>query len=132
MPRFVLASLFSLFLALPVAAQTGPADTILNQIEAFRADDYVTAFDFAAPNIRQTFRDPETFERMVRQGYPMVAAPADVQMLNAVPEGEAILQGVLIQDGAGVFHALEYRMVQVDGQWRIAGVKMLAAPSIGA
>lgn len=132
MPRVILASLFSLFLALPATAQTSPADTILNQIEAFRADDYVTAFDFAAPNIRRTFRDAETFERMVRQGYPMVAAPADVQMLNAVPEGEAILQGVLIQDGAGVFHALEYRMVQVDGQWRIAGVKRLAAPSIGA
>lgn len=136
MPRILIACLAALVLSLPAAAQdapaAGPQVTILNQIDAFRADDYATAFTFAAPNIQRTFRDAQTFERMVRQGYPMVAAPAQVEMLDAVPDGDALVQGVLIRDGAGVFHALEYRMVQIDGVWRIAGVRRIEAPAIGA
>ena len=49
-----------------------------NQIEAFKADNFVEAFEFASPNIRGMFRTPENFGRMVTQGYPMVWRPAEV------------------------------------------------------
>ncbi|NNF71204.1 MAG: DUF4864 domain-containing protein [Rhodobacteraceae bacterium] len=105
---------------------------ISGQIEAFLADDFATAFTFAAPNIQRLFGNPDRFGSMVRNGYPMVWRPADVQFLDREDQGPFQLQKVLVTDSEGVPHVLEYQMVFNDKGWQINGVRILQAPPVGA
>ncbi|MEQ6250544.1 DUF4864 domain-containing protein [Sulfitobacter sp. HNIBRBA3233] len=123
------AAAFSLVFAFGAdAQQTDIEATISRQIEAFKVDDFGTAFSFASPDLQRYFGSPETFGRMVTQGYPMVWRPADVRYLDLREEGGVYWQKVQITDLKGGFHILEYRMVQTDAGWRISGVQVLDAP----
>ena len=116
----------------PVAAQEGPAGVVRQQLDAFLADDFERAFTFASPMIQNMFRNPQNFGAMVRNGYPMVWRPADVAFGPAVPRGDTVLQTVIITDGQGTVHALEYEMIPDGAGWRINGVRFLRAPEVGA
>lgn len=106
--------------------------TIQGQLDAFVQDDFGAAFEFAAPNIRQMFRTPENFGAMVRNGYPMVWRPSDVDYGDLrVIEG-LTWQRVLITDAGGRRYVLEYQMQDVMGEWRIAGVRVIPAPGVAA
>ena len=132
MRRLILAAALA---ALPFAAEADPdamQGVIDDQLAAFRADDFATAFTFAAPGIQGMFRTPDNFGRMVRQGYPMVWRPARVEYLRARPEGSGWRQEVLMTDADGRLHKLAYSMIQTESGWRIAGVQLLAAPEVGA
>lgn len=122
-----------LLLPTPVLAQAGDSieGVIRRQIEAFLQDDFATAFTFASPGIQGMFGTPQNFGRMVRQGYPMVWRPSDLRFLGVEDRGGRRVQTVMIEDAAGTLHMLEYSMVQVDGAWRIAGVRILRAPEVG-
>jgi len=50
----------------------GAAEPVVKQLEAFRRDDFDTAFTFASGMIRAQF-DRAAFETMVRRGYPEIA-----------------------------------------------------------
>lgn len=134
MRAFVLAAAAAFLLAVPGAADTKDDVTavIQSQIDAFLADDVATAFTFAAPGIKQMFGSPDRFGLMVRQGYPMVWRPADVQYLELRQEGGAPVQRVLITDQAGATHLLEYYMVPAGDGWQIGGVRILQAAGVGA
>jgi hypothetical protein len=106
--------------------------TIQSQIDAFLKDDFETAFTFASPNIRNMFRTPENFGRMVRQGYPMVWRPEDVTFGELRELGGGLYQTVILKDAAGDLHYLAYRMDMIDGEWRISGVQILQAPDVAA
>jgi len=114
-----------------MAANDAIEDVIENQIEAFQADDFVRAFDFASPSIRNMFRTPENFGTMVQRGYPMVWRPAEVRMgelreIDGVP-----WQKVFVTDQAGTRHVLDYRMEQgADGIWRISAVQLLPSSEL--
>lgn len=124
--------LLSLCLTLPAAAQEGPIQsTILNQIEAFRADDFATAFTFASPTIKGIFGTAENFGTMVRNGYPMVHRPADVQMLELREVAGAHWQRVMITDAEGRTHVLDYQMVETAEGWQINGVQLLRSAGVG-
>ena len=124
--------LLSLCLTLPAAAQEGPIQsTILNQIEAFRADDFATAFTFASPTIKGIFGTAENFGTMVRNGYPMVHRPADVQMLELREVAGALWQRVMITDAEGRTHVLDYQMVETAEGWQINGVQLLRSAGVG-
>ena len=114
------------------ADETAIRGVIDRQLEAFRADDFATAFTFAAPNIQSLFRDPDVFGRMVREGYPMVWHPGRVQYLGTTEEGESWRQDVLITDEAGRLHTLAYTMVETPEGWKIAGVEILRESGVGA
>ena len=106
--------------------------TIQSQIDAFLKDDFETAFTFASPNIRNMFRTPENFGRMVRQGYPMVWRPEDVTFGELRELGGGLYQTVILKDAAGDLHYLAYRMDMIDGEWRISGVQILQARDVAA
>ena len=106
--------------------------TIQSQIDAFLQDDFVTAFTFAAPNIRNIFRTPENFGRMVQQGYPMVWRPDSVRYGDLREIAGRLWQRVIIKDVDGNLHYLDYSVAQVDGEWRITGVQILQAPEVTA
>ena len=100
---------------------------ISSQIDAFLADDFVTAFDFASPMIQGMFGTPERFGAMVRDGYPMVWRPAAVQFLSADERGGAVIQNVMIKDAGGKLFLLEYEMIETESGWLINGVRVQEA-----
>jgi len=127
-----------LIAALILAAGAAQADegaiqgVIGGQIEAFKVDDFDTAFTFAAPNIQGMFGTADRFGMMVRQGYPMVWQPGSVEYLGTDDRGASWTQEVLITDGFGRLHKLRYTMVETADGWKIAGVQILQAPEVGA
>ena len=86
-------------------------DVINRQMDAFKADDFSTAFTFASPNIRNMFRTPENFGRMVAQGYPMVWRPAEIEYLDLREDGGSLKQTIRIVDQKGGVHLLAYSMI---------------------
>jgi hypothetical protein len=103
-----------------------------DQIAALKADDFAKAFTYASPMIQGMFGTPETFGEMVKQGYPMVWHPAGVKYLQLRDVAGGLWQRIMVTDGNGQVWMLDYRMVQVDGAWRIDGVQILPAQGVGA
>lgn len=126
------------FCAVISEAETETADAaaiarvIGDQIEAFKSDDFATAFTYASPGIRGIFGSPERFGQMVRQGYPMVWRPSQVEFLDLREQGGALIQEVLVRDAAGVDWLLDYEMVRGGTGWQINGVQIRDAPRLGA
>jgi len=117
--------------AMATGAQAQDAEiqgTIDRQFEAFKLDDFGTAFTFASPDLQRMFQTPENFGRMVTQGYPMVWRPAAVDYLELSAREGSFFQIVQITDDAGTFHYLEYSLIETPAGWRISGVRFLEAP----
>ncbi|MBF9048028.1 DUF4864 domain-containing protein [Rhodobacterales bacterium LSUCC0031] len=138
MLRVVLAGIFAVCLTVMAHAQEVLAPnpeieaTIAGQFDAFLAEDVVTAWQFASPNIQRIFRDAETFGRMVEQGYPMVWAPAQVDFIDLQSFAGILVQRVQVIDQAGIAHYLGYQMIQTDDGWKINGVQILPPPQVAA
>lgn len=113
----------------PVA---GIEDTITAQIDAFLNDDFAEAFTYASPNIQGFFGTSERFGQMVRNGYPMVWRPGDVQYLELRDVAGNLWQKVLIRDQQGGTHILDYQMIQTSDGWKINGVQILTEPDVSA
>ena len=117
----------------PADAQQSEIQSVISdQIEAFKADDFATAFTFAHPNIQGIFQTPENFGRMVTQGYPMVWRPADVTYLPLREDAGSVLQDVQVTDLQGRVFVLEYTMVETPNGWRIGGVRILERSAVSA
>ncbi|WP_050604142.1 DUF4864 domain-containing protein [Ruegeria sp. 6PALISEP08] len=126
MRRLLLAISLSAGLASGAFAQSAEIEAnIAAQIQAFKADDFATAFTFASPNIQRLFQNPDNFGAMVRNGYPMVWRPADVRFLELREIAGALWQKVMITDGNGSIHILDYQMIPLESGWKINGVQLL-------
>jgi hypothetical protein len=97
------------------------AEPVVKQLEAFRRDDYDTAFTFASAEIQTQF-DRQSFEVMVRRGYPEIARStfAAVVKTEVAPHGAAYVT-VKIRGANGQSVEALYELVWQDG-WRINGV----------
>ena len=132
-----LALALAMVLAWPLAAPAQEAGTeirevISDQIAAFKADDFATAFTYASPSIKRLFGSPGRFGQMVRSGYPMVWRPADVRFTELKTRNGRQVQSVLVTDRAGALHVLDYEMVPGEDGWRINGVRVRKAGGAGA
>lgn len=107
-------------------------DTIRAQIQAFEADDFAKAFTYASPNIQGLFGTPEAFGQMVKDGYPMVWHPAQVDMMELRFIGGAWWQRVRVTDAKGQSYLIDYQMVEGKDGWLINAVQMQKAPDTGA
>jgi Domain of unknown function (DUF4864) len=126
------ALLLALSLAFPAAAQEAPIrETIQNQLDAFQADDFVRAFSLASPNIKGIFGTAENFGAMVRNGYPMVYRPAEVEMQDLREIAGNLWQRVRVVDQAGAAWFVDYMMIETADGWQINAVQLLPAPDIG-
>ena len=107
--------------ALAQADAKAAAEPVVKQLEAFRRDDYDTAFTFASTEIQAQF-DRQSFEVMVRRGYPEIARStfAAVVKTALVPEGSAYVT-VKIRGANGQSIEALYELVW-QGGWRINGV----------
>ncbi len=95
---------------------------VVQQLEAFRRDDFDAAFGFASEEIHQLF-DVARFEAMVRGGYPEIARSASAFIDHATrgPGGRLYLV-VRVRGANGQSIEAVYEMVRENGQWRINGV----------
>jgi hypothetical protein len=136
MRRELFATIFAAtlsMLAVPALAQEGPIrETIQSQIDAFQADDFARAFTFASPNIKGLFGTAENFGAMVKDGYPMVYRPAEVEMGELREVAGNLWQRVRVIDQAGAAWFLDYMMVETPEGWQINAVQLLPAPDVGA
>ena len=110
------------------ATDVGAADrdairrVIGDQMAAFRRDDAVAAFGFAAPEIRDQFGTSEHFMAMVREGYQAVYRPSEVRVGALVWLNGRLTQLVDVVGPDGVPHTAMYFMEhQPDGSWLIGG-----------
>jgi hypothetical protein len=105
---------------------------ISSQLDAFSADDATRAYSFAAPVIRRMFPDEQSFIAMVRNGYPPVHRSDAHTFGDLVRAPEGLLQEVFIRDRSGEDWVAIYTMErQPDGEWLIAGCRLLRRPGIG-
>ena len=110
-------------LAQPLDADAQAAGrVVLQQLEAFRHDDFATAYTFASVNVRQMF-DRAGFEQMVRGGYPEIAhsASATIDGSRRGDAGEIYLFIRVLGDNGRAIEAV-YELVPEGGGWRINGV----------
>ncbi|MFK7941037.1 MAG: DUF4864 domain-containing protein [Roseovarius sp.] len=129
MRHILSALLLALVFAMPAKAdETAIRSVISDQIEAFQADDFAKAFTYASPKIQGLFGNAENFGTMVRQGYPMVWRPAEVQFLGTEMEGGRLWQNVMIRDATGRVHVLGYEMITGENGWKINAVKVQKVP----
>jgi hypothetical protein len=119
--------------ALGAAERAAIRSVIESQMAAFRRDDGVAAFSYAAPDIQAKFGTPEIFMDMVRTGYAAVYRPRDVEFLEALVDNERIVQPVRMvgPDGEAVI-ALYHMEQQPDGRWRIAGVVLIRTGEVAS
>jgi len=97
------------------------AEPVVKQLEAFRRGDFDTAFTFASAEIRTQF-NRQSFEVMVRRGYPEIARSifAAVARTELAPDGSAYVTVKIRGDNGQSVEAL-YELVWQDG-WKINGV----------
>jgi hypothetical protein len=103
------------------------------QLEAFRRDDAIAAYSFAAPEMRSLFRTPGEFMRMVRTGYKAVYRPRSVRFLHHfMVAGQPVqpLEIVTSEDQLIVAYYVMQR--QRDGSWKIAGCSLKGAAATSA
>jgi len=123
--------------ALTLAAAATPRETgdlraaIDSQIAAFGQDDFDAAFGYASPQIRRHFGTPENFGEMVRSAYPMVHRPARYSFGQLEEIGGRQRQSVVITDTMGRVWIADYDMIEIDGAWRIDGVRLRKAERLG-
>ncbi len=101
------------------------------QLAAFRRDDAIAAYSFAAPEIRNMFRTPSEFMRMVRTGYKAVYRPRSVRFLHHFMVAGRPVQPLEIITGEDQLIVAYYVMQrQRDGKWKIAGCSLKQAPAV--
>ncbi|WP_306155345.1 DUF4864 domain-containing protein [Roseovarius sp. MMSF_3281] len=128
MKRLFAIAFLGLGLVGPALADPGAIRTVIrDQIAAFERDDFAQAFTHASPTIRDIFRTPERFGEMVQQGYPMVWRPEEVQFLDIEERAGRFFQPVMIRDGQGRLHILDYEMIEGEAGWKIDGVRLREA-----
>ncbi len=92
-----------------------------SQFTAFRDGDYVRAFSFAAPGIQQQ-HDVASFERMVKDGYPIIAYWRAVSFGEVEDNGREAVVLVSVQGRGGRTRFFRYLLIREASEWRISGV----------
>jgi hypothetical protein len=130
MARTASAVLLAMLVLLPIGAAHAQRDpdevaagrVVMQQLDAFRRDDFETAFTFASRMIHDLF-DRARFEEMVRGGYPEIArsASATIDGSRRGDVGELYLF-VRVQGTNGRTIEAVYEMVHEAGRWHINAV----------
>jgi uncharacterized protein DUF4864 len=102
----------------------------MKQLEAFRRGDFDTAYTFASAEIKEQF-DRESFELMVKGGYPEIARSASASIVGSVlaPNGLVYLTLKIRGSNGKSIEAL-YELVLQNGQWKINGVTAKPDPGL--
>lgn len=94
---------------------------IEGQFHAFREGDYARAWSFAAPAIQEQYSVP-AFERLVRDGYPIIAYWRAVSFGEVQDNGREAVVLVSVRGRSGRTRFFQYLLLNESGRWRINGV----------
>lgn len=104
---------------------------VVAQLEALRAGDFATAYDFAARGIRRQF-DERLFAVMIRRGYPALLRPGEAEVGAVRDDGKGTVQvTVTVTDRQKNITAYRYWLVNEENGWRISGVMRELKPPRG-
>jgi hypothetical protein len=94
------------------------------QLTAFRKDDYAGAYVFADRSIKDQF-PLETFERMVRSGYPAIAHSTSAKCGLSFDNGDEAVVNVRVFSANREPIDYQYALRRDGVDWRITGVTLL-------
>jgi hypothetical protein len=92
-----------------------------SQFNAFRDGDYARAYSFAAPGLQQQF-SVATFEKMVKDGYPVIAYWRAVSFGEVQDNGREAVVLISVQGRGGRTRFFRYLLIREANEWRINGV----------
>jgi hypothetical protein len=93
-----------------------------SQLSAFRKNDYLKAYTYAAAGIRAHF-SPTAFERMVKMGYPPIAQSLSADFGTTLDNGLQAVVNVGIIAGSGkALYYYQYHLQREKTGWKISGV----------
>jgi len=108
----------------PVPAPHDLFAVVNNQLAAFRADDFRSAYLQASTGVQQKFTLPQ-FEAMVRREYAEMADATRVEFGSVnLEDGTAKVQ-VFIAGRDGSVRVFLYSLISEQGGWKIGGVEEL-------
>ena len=97
-----------------------------DQLSAFRAADYASAYAYAANGMQQKFTLPQ-FERMVRRNYAHIAQARRVEFGDVRLDGGSATVEVFFFTRHGAARAFLYSLTAEGESWKISGVEELQA-----
>ena len=99
---------------------------ISGQLQAFRSDDARKAFSYAAPSIKEKFKTPKKFLKMVRRYYFPVYRPRDFEFRPIQMVDDKIIQPLAVIGPSGVQEIVLYSLEQQpDHSWKIGSCIMI-------
>jgi hypothetical protein len=96
-------------------------EVIQSQLSAFRKNDYSKAYKYAASDLRAQVSLP-AFERMVRDGFPLIARSSSAEFGVIVDNGAQALVNVSLVSESGKLIHYQYFLRRERAGWRITGV----------
>jgi len=117
----------------PSGAETrNTLHTVINQqMEAFRAGNYRTAYTFADDAIKAEY-SLEMFEHMVQLGYPDIAHSTSAICGLCFDNGEDAVVSVRVHGADGKSGDYQYMLHWNGKTWRISGVAVSRVPAVEA
>jgi len=91
------------------------------QLAAFRKDDYPEAYRYAATGLKEQVPLP-AFERMVKNGFPVIAQSRAVQFGVIIDNGEQAVVNAVIEDKSDRERHYQYSLLREPAGWKISGV----------
>jgi hypothetical protein len=91
------------------------------QIEAFRKNDFKTAYGFAHSGVKAQFTQAD-FEKMVRGGFAPMMKPGAAEFALAVVEGREAAVDLTLTAEDGTKTSYRYFLEKEDEAWRITAV----------
>tara|TARA_B100000902_G_C27149517_1_gene832986 strand:+ start:634 stop:1056 length:423 start_codon:yes stop_codon:yes gene_type:complete len=96
-------------------------NVVSGQLEAFKSNDALKAFSFAAPIIKAKFETPEIFMKMVETAYEPVSNPKNYFFLKSKIFDSGVLHQVQIISQKNQSYIATYSLILSDGNWKITG-----------
>lgn len=115
------------------AAMRGQAQSIIDgQFQAFRSRNHEKAFGYAAPTLQKMFGNTDRFIGMVKNGYGAIYDARRWSFGRSRMKDGDIYQEVLVSGPNGKdWMALYTVRKQKDGSWKIGGVRLVPAGTLG-
>lgn len=94
---------------------------VQSQFAAFREGDYARAYSLAAAGLQKQLT-VTSFERMVKDGYPIIAYWRAISFGDVVDNRREAEVIVTVQGRSGRTRFFRYMLVREENEWRISGV----------
>jgi hypothetical protein len=117
-------------LQVPTPAPHELFSIVEQQLAAFRADDYRSAYLHAASGVQQKFTIPQ-FESMIRRDYGDMTNAQHIEFGLVEVSGSVAVVQVYLHGANGSLRSFLYSLIAEDNSWKINGVQPVQNTSRG-